>query len=135
MVYGLIDGTTAEYNTSCRDALKTTVSGSFRVWQYKAVALPANTAKFQLSVNQFMNGTSNTYAYCDFTAMYTAFAELLVFSDYEQYITLGSRYMGAYISDLPKLTKCIEQGQKGLLGYDVGLCRGKKFTTIMDITL
>jgi len=135
MIYGLIDGTTADYNTSCRDALKTTVNGSFRVWQYKMVQLPQNTAKFQLSMTQFTSGTSNVYAYCDFTAMYTAFAELLVFSDYEQYITLSSRYMGAKISDLPRLKECVTQGKLGKLGYDVGLCRGKMFTTIMDLTL
>ena len=33
--YGLIDGTTADFNGACRDAMKTTVNGAFRVYAYK----------------------------------------------------------------------------------------------------
>ena len=44
--YGLIDGTTASFDTYCQDSLKLTINGFFRTWQYKFFVLPANTAKF-----------------------------------------------------------------------------------------
>lgn len=82
-----------------------------------------------------MSGWSNTYAYCDFTAFYGQFAALTDFDDYEQYVTLGSRVVGAFISTIPTLKYCVKQGKDGGLGYDVGLCRGKMFTTLLDVTL
>lgn len=133
--YGLIQGVTAEFNDSCRDALRMTVSGAFAVNQFKMVYKPTSTAKFNLAMNQFTTGTSQTYAYCDFTALYSQLAELAVTSDYEQYVTLSTRVMGAMISDIPKLKYCVKQGKAGGLGYDVGLCRGKMFTTLLDVSL
>ena len=44
--YGLIDGTTASFDTYCQDSLKLTINGVFRTWQYKMLFLPSNTAKF-----------------------------------------------------------------------------------------
>lgn len=92
--------------------------------KYKMVYKPSSTAKLQLAANQFTTGTSNTYAFCDFTALYSEFAALAVYTDYEQYVTLSSRVMGSLVSDIPKLKFCVAQGKAGGLGYDVGLCRG-----------
>jgi len=105
------------------------------MYSYRMIYKPSSTAKAQLALNSFTTGTSNTYAFCDFTALYTELGALAVTSDYEQYVTLSSRVMGSLISDIPKLKYCVKQGKLGGLGYDVGLCRGKMFTTLMDVTL
>ena len=130
-----MDGITAPFNTDCNDALKTTVDSTFRIWEYKIVVLPTNTAKFQLASNGFTTGTSNVYAYCDFTAIYSQFAKFADYDNYEQYIQFGSRTVGAMISDIPTYRQCISEGKKGQLGYDVGLCYGGITTLLLDTLL
>lgn len=134
-MYGIIDGFTASYNTDCRDALKTTIDASFRLNQYKLVMVPTNTAKFQLAGTKFTTGTSNVYAYCDFTTVYSEFAKIQDYHAYENYIKLASRYAGAYFSAKKEFGNCIIQGEAAGLGYDVGLCRGKYLSLLLDTVL
>ena len=134
-IFGFIDGITAPYNTNCNDALKTTNDSLFRIWQYKLVMVPTNTAKLQLAGNGFTTGTSNVYAYCDFTALYGEFAQFADYENYEQYISFASRIMGAWVSDIPTYRQCISEGKKGQLGYDVGLCYGGITTLVLDTLL
>ena len=99
--FGFIDGVTAPYNANCRDALKTTVNAYFRIWEYKIFINPTNTAKLQLASNNFTTGTSNVYAYCDFTNIYGEFSRFADYNDTEQYVKLGSRLVGAWLSEIP----------------------------------
>ena len=46
VVFGYIDGITAPYNTNCNAALKQTNDSLFRIWDYRFLFMPQNTAKF-----------------------------------------------------------------------------------------
>ena len=75
------------------------------------------------------------YTYCDFTSIYNEFAAFLDYENYEQYIVFMSRIVGASISSIPTYRQCIDEGKKGELGYDVGLCYGKITTLLLDTML
>lgn len=86
LAYGLVDGTTAQFNGACRDALKVTINATFRINDYKMVMYPQNTAKFQLATNQFTSGASTVYNYCDFNHLNSEFAKFGDYNNWEFYI-------------------------------------------------
>ena len=133
--YGLIDGTTANFNYECRDAMKVTINASFRINDYKLIYKPTNSAKLQLAVNNFTNGSSAVYNYCDFNHLYKEFAKFGDYNNWEQYINFGSRVAGSFVSDIPRYNQCIAEGKSAGQGYDVGLCRGATFAMLLDTKL
>ena len=131
----MIDGITAPYNVNCRDAMKMTVNGSFRMWEHKNALKPSNTAKLQLALNSYTTGTSNVYAYCDFNNIYMEFARFADFENTKQYVKFTSRIVGAWFSDIGTYRECIKEGKQAQLGYDVGFCYGGIGTLLLDTLL
>jgi hypothetical protein len=86
MLYGIIDGLTADFDTNCAASMYGVVNGGFRANEYKNVADPRNTVKFQMATNQFTESTNSVYAYCDFSHLYAQLAMLADYENYEQYI-------------------------------------------------
>jgi uncharacterized SAM-dependent methyltransferase len=48
----LIDGLTAEFDKNCGSSLTAMIGSSFRIKDYKNIADPRNTMKFQISANE-----------------------------------------------------------------------------------
>lgn len=86
MVYGVIDGMTADFDANCKDSMYGVVGGGFSAFKYKNVAVPSNTIKFQMGLNQFTDSTNSVYTYCDFTHFFTQVAVLADWANWEQYI-------------------------------------------------
>lgn len=135
MVYGVIDGMTADFDANCKDSMYGVVGGGFSAFKYKNVAKPSNTIKFQMGLNQFTESTNSVYTYCDFTHFFNQLAVLADWEDWEQYIQVGSRSMGSFVQNVPQKMKCISRGQAGLNGYDVGLCGGGIVGLLLDTKL
>jgi hypothetical protein len=70
LTYGLIDGMAGQFDVNCANSLYGVVNGGFRANEFKMIANPKNTIKFQLAVKQFTESTNSVYAYCDFTQLY-----------------------------------------------------------------
>lgn len=135
MIYGAIDGLTADFDTNCAASLYGVVNGGFRAKDYKNIVDPRNTVKFQMAVNTFTESTNSVYAFCDFTHLYTQLAMLADFENWEQYIQIGSRVGGSMIQSVPIYMNCIRQGQAGNNGYDVGICGGGIVSLFLDTLL
>lgn len=86
MIYGIIDGTSGDFDTNCRDSLYGIVGGGFAAYKYKNVAKPTNTIKFQMGINQFTDSTNSVYTYCDFSHLFNQLAMLTDWENWEQYI-------------------------------------------------
>lgn len=97
MLYGIIDGLTADFDANCASSLFGVVNGGFRAKEYKNIADPRNTVKFQMAITQFTESTNSVYAYCDFTHLYNQVAMLTDYTAYDQYIQLLSRIGGSMI--------------------------------------
>ena len=74
MLYGIIDGMTASFDENCSSSLYGVVNGGFRANQYKIIADPRNTIKFQMSINNFTESMNSVYTFCDFTSFYNNIA-------------------------------------------------------------
>ena len=51
LIYGVIDGLTADFDTNCADSMYGVVNGGFRAKDYKNVIDPRNSVKFQMAMN------------------------------------------------------------------------------------
>ena len=109
-LYGVIDGVTAPYGVSCRDAMKQTVDGAFKMWDHKNVLDPNHTAKLQLAINYYLTGNSNMYVYCDFNNLYLEISRFADFGNTKQYVKFYSRVLGALISNFGTHRACIKLG-------------------------
>lgn len=83
MLYGIIDGLTADFDMNCSSSMYGVVNGGFRAVEYKNVANPTNTIKFQMSINTFTESINSVYAFCDFTHLYAQVGMLLDTEDWE----------------------------------------------------
>jgi hypothetical protein len=97
MLYGIIDGLTADFDVTCANSMYGVVNGGFRALEYKKIYIPTNTIKFQMSLNTLTDSTNTVYAFCDFTHFYAQLAMLGETDDWEQYIQIGSRIGGSFI--------------------------------------
>jgi len=52
--------------------------------------------------------------------------------NWEGIFPIIGRVGGSFISDIPLFFRCIDEGKEGLSGYDVGFCRGRIFSVLMD---
>ena len=133
--YGVVDGTTAQFNSACRDALKVTINASFRINDYKNFIIPSNNAKFQLAATNWSNGASTVYNYCDFNHLNTELSKFGDYNNWEFYINFFSRFSGSMLSDIPRYSNCVAEGKAGGQGYDVGFCRGATVALLLDTKL
>lgn len=97
MLYGLIDGMTADYDMNCSSSLYGVVNGGFRAIEYKNVYNPQNTIKFQMAINNFTESTNSVYTFCDFSAFFNNLAMYTDTENYEQYIQIASRISGSMV--------------------------------------
>lgn len=51
MLYGIIDGLTADFDANCASSMYGVVNGGFRAIDYKNVVDPRNSVKFQMAIN------------------------------------------------------------------------------------
>ena len=86
LIYGVIDGLTADFDTNCADSMYGVVNGGFRAKDYKNVVDPRNSVKFQMAMNQLTESTNSVYAFCDFTHFYSQLAMIADTENWEQYI-------------------------------------------------
>ena len=135
MLYGLIDGLTADYDANCSSSLYGVVNGGFRAIEYKAVYNPQKTIKFQMAINNFTESTNSVYTFCDFSAFFNNIAMYTDTENYEQYIQIASRISGSMVQQVPTYRKCIKQGKLGNNGYDVGICSGGIVSSFLDTLL
>jgi hypothetical protein len=97
MLYGLIDGLTADFDTNCSSSLYGVVNGGFRAIEYKNVYNPQKTIKFQMAINNFTESTNSVYTFCDFSAFFTNIAMYTDTENVEQYIQIASRISGSMV--------------------------------------
>ena len=135
MLLGIIDGTTGGFNAECRGGLAQCVQSFFALIANIDIYDPRKISKFSLANIGLTESTNVVYAFCDVSQLTTQFVYLSDYTNYEQYIVLGSRVGGALINQYPKLTKCIDNGKERGNGYDVGLCGGELFSVFLDTTL
>ena len=96
---------------------------------------PTKTMKFAMSSNNLLESTNVIYAYCDFTHLYNEIAKLTNWRKWEQYVIIGGRIGGTFMTDLGKYNGCIKEGKEAGNGYDMGLCAGKIVTLFLDSIL
>lgn len=131
---GIIDGIVAYFSRSCHAGLISFVFSLFRMFDYFAIYIPANTMKFNISMNNFIEASNVVFAYCDISHFQHEIEEYTEYQNWEQYISLSGRIGGVMISDFWRYNDCIKQGRGGRNGFMVGKCSGN-ITSLMIDTL
>ena len=131
---GIIDGIVAYFSRACHAGLISLIFSLFRMFDYFAIYIPANTMKFNISMNNFIEASNVVFAYCDISHFQHEIEEYTEYQNWEQYVALSGRIGGVMISDFWRYYSCIKQGRGGRNGFMVGKCSGN-ITSLMIDTL
>ena len=94
--------------------------------------LPWNTMKFTMSMSSLIEAANVVFAYCDVSHFQVEIENLSNYQNWEQYVTLSGRIGGVMIADFWYYYRCIEEGQFGNNGFDIGLCAGRVTSLMID---
>jgi hypothetical protein len=135
--YGVIDGlSTFLTSTSCTGGMANVVNAAFRMLDHIAIYDPRNTMKFTLASNNLTDATNIVSAYCDFSGLWRQISDIFGnYRQWENYIRLGARVGGVFISDFGPNYQCITEGIEASIGHDVGLCCSRLITLMLDSVL
>ena len=73
---------------------------------------PTKTMKFAMSSNNLLESTNVIYAYCDFTHLYNEIAKLTNWRKWEQYVIIGGRIGGTFMTDFGKYKGALRREKK-----------------------
>lgn len=132
---GMFVGVTAVYSETCRGSLVGLVDSGLEMYKHIEVWLPWNLNKFGLAMNNLTTSSNEMFAFCDISHMYSEFTKLLEWQKWEQYVVLGARVGGVFITDFNKAYKTIETGSNAGDGYSVGTSVGDLVSKMLDSIL
>jgi len=135
LLKGIAVGMTAQFSGECRSGLVGIIDSSLNIYNHIEFYIPSNLNKFTIAFNDFTQASNICYAYCDVTHLYSEFAKLTDWKNWEQYIELVSRAGGVFIEDLWTEMAIMDIAREASDGYASGQAVGDLITLFMDSIL
>ena len=136
MVYGFVNGTsTASSSSICTSALISATDAVVDIIDNRFIFMPDYVIKFNGAVDEFQTHSNVAYAYCNFDQALVSIKDLFNPNSSEAFGRMISRILTALVHDWWLQINCIFDGILAENYYDIGMCSGKLFVTVLDITI
>mmetsp|Transcript_29037 Transcript_29037/g.21013 ORF Transcript_29037/g.21013 Transcript_29037/m.21013 type:complete len:170 (+) Transcript_29037:165-674(+) len=96
-IIGGINGILADPGSRCGAALVNATAGAFGLAENLVIVDPRTGFKSLIAGNQFMDGISGAFGFCNFNQMYLTLAGLTAFDSAEDYGAFAARVVGATV--------------------------------------